>query len=53
VNPVTWLMLVGVCGFVWGGFVYFLIRGMRSEAAKSSRESEGKSDPLSGGHTEL
>lgn len=36
-----WLMFVLVCGFVWGGFVSFLVLGLRREAAKNraSRES--------------
>ena len=38
-NPLTWLVLVAVCGAVWGGFIYFLWRGMRSEAEKASRET--------------
>lgn len=28
------LMMLLVCGFVWGGFVSLLIRAMRSEGAK-------------------
>jgi hypothetical protein len=38
-NLLAWLVLVAICGFVWGGFVYFLLRGMRSEAIKASREA--------------
>lgn len=40
-NPLAWLVLVVVCGVVWGGFVYFLWRGMRSEAAKASSMTTG------------
>ena len=29
------VMMVMVCGFIWGGFLYLLIRAMRSEAGKS------------------
>jgi hypothetical protein len=28
-------MMIAVCGFVWGGFVYLLVRAVRSEAGKS------------------
>jgi Putative methionine and alanine importer, small subunit len=28
------VMMVLVCGFVWGGFVYLLLRALRSEARK-------------------
>lgn len=36
-----WLVFVLVCGFIWGGFVSFLVLGLRREAAKnrSSRQS--------------
>lgn len=51
-SPVTWIVLIGICGFVWGGFLYFLVRGMRSEAAKSSRRTEGQSGETAGGRTE-
>lgn len=34
-----WLLMILVCGFVWGGFLGFLIRALRSEAKKSARES--------------
>jgi len=27
-------MMIAVCGFVWGGFLYLLVRAMRSEARK-------------------
>lgn len=30
-----WLVFVLVCGFVWGGFVSFLVLGLRREAAKN------------------
>ena len=29
------VMMILVCGFVWGGFVYLLVRAVRSEADKS------------------
>ncbi|MCZ6507949.1 MAG: MetS family NSS transporter small subunit [Acidobacteria bacterium] len=29
------VMMILVCGFVWGGFVYLLVRAVRSEAGKS------------------
>jgi len=29
------IMMIAVCGFVWGGFVYLLVRAVRSEAGKS------------------
>lgn len=28
-------MMIVVCGFVWGGFIYLLKRAIRSEAGKS------------------
>lgn len=27
-------VMIAVCGFVWGGFVYLLTRALRSEGAK-------------------
>jgi hypothetical protein len=35
------VMMLVICGFIWGGFVYFLIRAVRSEARKSSSPQEG------------
>jgi len=29
------VMLILICGFVWGGFLYLLRRAVRSEADKS------------------
>ena len=29
------VMMILICGFVWGGFLYLLIRAVRSEANKS------------------
>jgi hypothetical protein len=28
-------MMILICGFVWGGFLYLLVRAVRSEAGKS------------------
>lgn len=28
------MMMIGICGFVWGGFLYLLTRAVRSEADK-------------------
>ena len=28
-------MMIVVCGFVWGGFLYLLVRAIRSESGKS------------------
>jgi heme/copper-type cytochrome/quinol oxidase subunit 2 len=30
------VMMVLICGVVWGGFVFFLARAMRSEGKKKS-----------------
>lgn len=30
-----WLVFVLVCGFIWGGFISFLVLGLRREAAKN------------------
>ena len=30
------VMMVLICGVIWGGFVYFLIRAMRSEGRKQT-----------------
>ncbi len=27
-------MMIVICGFVWGGFLYMLVRALRSEAGK-------------------
>ena len=30
----TWITLVVICGFVWGGFAFFLSRAVKSESGK-------------------
>jgi hypothetical protein len=29
------VMMIAICGFVWGGFIYLVSRAVRSEARKS------------------
>ena len=29
------VMMVVICGFIWGGFLFLLVRAVRSEAGKS------------------
>lgn len=29
------VMMIVICGFIWGGFLYLLIRAVRSETKKS------------------
>ncbi len=41
----TWqaiVMMVIVCGIVWGGFVGLLVRAIRREGAKQHGESENR-----------
>lgn len=33
-SAVALTVMISVCGFVWGGFVYLLARALRSEDAK-------------------
>ena len=33
-TPVAIKVMIAVCGFVWGGFVYLLTRALRSEGTK-------------------
>lgn len=35
-----WVTFVAVCGFVWGGFTYLLVRAFRSERSKTRAASE-------------
>lgn len=34
--------MIGVCGFVWGGFALLLTRALRSERRSSGRDSAGR-----------
>lgn len=29
------VMMIVICGFIWGGFLYLLVRAIRSESSKS------------------
>ena len=29
------VMMIAICGFVWGGFVIMLVQAIRNESAKS------------------
>ena len=33
-SPLAILVLVLICGFVWGGFTLFLVRALRSERSR-------------------
>jgi len=33
-SPSAITMMIVICGFVWGGFLYMLVRALRSEAGK-------------------
>lgn len=33
-SPSAIAMMIVICGFVWGGFLYMLVRALRSEAGK-------------------
>ena len=33
-SPLAVLVLVLICGTVWGGFAYFLVRALRSERSR-------------------
>jgi hypothetical protein len=33
-TTVAWLVLILVCGFVWGGFLTLLLRALRAEDSK-------------------
>ena len=33
-SPLAILVLILICGFVWGGFTVFLVRALRSERAQ-------------------
>lgn len=35
------VMMVLICGFVWGGFLSLLVRALRAEGAKSEMGDEG------------
>lgn len=32
-SALTWVMLIGICGFTWGGFVALLAYGARHSTA--------------------
>lgn len=36
-TPAAWVVLVTICGFVWGGFALLLVRALRSERRESGR----------------
>jgi hypothetical protein len=38
----TWVTLIVICGFVWGGFALALSTAMRSESGKGSGEKPGR-----------
>ncbi len=31
----TWVTLILICGFVWGGFAYTVLRALRAESTKA------------------
>ena len=33
-SPISVVMMVLICGFVWGGFCLLLVRAVRSEGSK-------------------
>ncbi len=33
-SPLAILVLVLICGFVWGGFAFFLVRAIKSERSR-------------------
>jgi len=35
----TWVTMVLICGFVWGGFAFVLSKAIRSESAKAGPSS--------------
>lgn len=35
------VMMLVICGLVWGGFIFFLVRAMRSEGRKKSSSAAG------------
>lgn len=35
------VMMVVICGIIWGGFVFFLIRAIRSESKKQASLGTG------------
>ena len=35
-TPATWITMLVITGFVWGGFIYFLVMAMRKESGKAS-----------------
>jgi len=35
------VMMVVICGIIWGGFVFFLIRAIRSESKKRAALGAG------------
>ena len=35
----TWVTMVLICGFVWGGFLMVLFKAIRSEASKADSSS--------------
>ena len=35
------VMMLVICGIVWGGFVFFLVRAVRSEAKKQASAQVG------------
>lgn len=36
------VMMLVICGIIWGGFVFFLVRAMRSEGKKKSSAATGE-----------
>lgn len=35
------VMMLVICGVIWGGFVFFLVRAMRSEGKKQASTQTG------------
>jgi len=34
-SPLAILIFVLICGFVWGGFTFFLVRALKSERSRA------------------
>ena len=34
-SPLAILIMVLICGLVWGGFTFFLVRALRSERSRA------------------